>query len=412
MSNPSDTPENKPAPKASGNNQAADKKSQTDKSSAKNTAPATTSPHAASKTEPHKPAEPNKHKPAGAKKAGGGFTTLIAWLALLLAGTLSAGAWYGWQIYQQQQNTLTLVQANLQQSLDQQLNQLKSQQQQQADLLKQQQDTLMVNINEVHSRLGNTTRDWMLSEAHYLLQLGNQQAQLADNLTTAKVAFELADKRLQAVGEPALLPVRKQIMQELDALNAVKEADIDGIVLKLGELAQQAGKLVMLSSVIPQTDPGATQVPQIDSSATQQGWQSMLQAIWKALKSLVSIRYHEQSAQPLLTPEHALAIRDSLELKLNQARLAALQKNSAIFRDSINSSIDWLQRYFNTTDITASNMIQTLQSWQALELKPAIPDVSASRRMLIDTASRLKMTIQNPPADKKTKPEAAQNKAS
>jgi len=324
----------------------------------------------------------------------------VAWLALILSGGLIAASWYGWQLYQSQQQALTdtqTAQVSLSESLNNQIKTLQQLQQTQASQLAQQQETLLININEVNSRLGNTTRDWMLSEAHYLLQLGNQQAQLAHNIPTAIVALQLADKRLHAVGEPALLEVRKQITRELNSLKALEQIDVNSIILTLGEFAAQSHNLKLNADTLPQ--PGETKlVPEkTGQNDKTENWQAFVSAIWSALKSLVTVRYHDEAAQPLLTPAHAQAIRDSLELKLNQARLAALQQNTPVFQDSIKHSIEWLQRYFVSTEAATINMLTSLKKWQTSQLSSDIPDISRSRRLLVNAAARLNMKIQNQP---------------
>lgn len=393
----SSKPDSKSAPKADRKKDTASKAG-----SKKSTAAATDS---GPNKNTHKPAT----KPAPARSSGG----LIAWLAFAGCLGLGGGGWYGWQLLQQQLNATSSEQQALRTALNTQIKQLNAQQQSQSEALNKQQEVLLLNINEVHSRLGNTTRDWMLSEAHYLLQMGNQQARLAGNIDTATVALELADKRLRDVSEPALLPVRQQITRELNALKALKQVDVNAIVLGLGEFALQSQSLPLAAGTQPQ--PGEMPlVPEINAPAEQDtSWRSIISAIWNALKSLVTVRYHEQGAQPLLTPAHAKIIRDSLELKLNQARLAALQRNDAIFQDSLAQSRDWLTRYFVTDDGRVNNLQNSIEQWRKLKLELDVPDISKSRRMLVDTAARLKMNIQNQPkktqkqTGKPVKPKAA-----
>lgn len=356
-----------------------------------------------------------KTKPPADKPARGGGA--IALLALALAAGSGGASYWLWQQGEQHQ-----------QALQQQLDDARQAQQQALaateEMLRQRLDDaersmqlratetatafadIQGNLNEVYRRLGNTRRDWIIAEAEYLLTQANHRLQLARDPATAATALRLADQRLRQMGEPALLPVRKEIAAELTALETLPELDRSGLSLQLAGLIDLLPKLplVVRSDAIRSQQPAPTPPP---ATTLEQ----LPVAVWGTLKELVTIRYNERPLEPLLPPQQIQQLRQNLQLKLEQARLALLQYENGVYDANLAAAVDWLESYFDTGDSQVRSVIASLQELRKANVDPTLPDLSPSLRLLRESAQKLRLGIKENRGPKATKTPAAKKNA-
>ena len=72
----------------------------------------------------------------------------------------------------------------------------------------------------------------------------------------------------------------------------------------------------------------------------------------------------------------------NLRLKLETARFALLSGKQSIYDSSLQTSIDWLQRYFVGEQRDA--LLASLKTMQAEQIDVTLPDISGSLRWLQD----------------------------
>ena len=249
-------------------------------------------------------------------------------------------------------------------------------------ILKQQQQAMSTQLEQITERLGRKRYDWAVAEIRYTLIQANMRLQLFKDKGTALLALQLADKQLARLAVPTLHKVRGQLNKEIAALSAVKEIDIEGVSLKLSALAGQVKKLSIV-------DPGRnkqadTSKPLVDKSSEEEilEWQKHADAIWSEMKTLVTIRRTDKKILPLLGDQEIQQLRQALGLKIEIARLALLQRNAALFKASLEEANTWLNEYFNAQQASVVAIKKELQSLKEIQLEPVYPDISQSLAML------------------------------
>ena len=245
-------------------------------------------------------------------------------------------------------------------------------------------------LQGISERLGRSTLAWRMAEVEYLLTIANHRLTLAQDRQTAIRIFETADSRLKAIADPSLLKVRKLIASELSALRAVPTIDIPGIAVQIGSLAEDVKQLPLLDKKRLAT---ATEKKHRVSALD---WRELPSAVWEDIKSLVQVRRHQQATEPLLPPNQAWFLYQNLQLKLEQARLAALQKNTALFAQSIDEVSQWLNNYFEVGSPLVANTLAALNKLRNIELQPPVPDVSGSLRELRSVMNARSMETTSP----------------
>jgi len=237
----------------------------------------------------------------------------------------------------------------------------------------------MENLEESMANLQGVSagaRDaWLVAEAEYYMQLANAQAQLAGNAELAAFALELADRRIRELGDPVYTPVRRELADEITALRAVEDVDIEGVTLTLASLADVIQSLPLDEEVTPEDQPR----PQIGEELS--GFSRAWTAVKNAFSDMVSVRRTNERLEPLLSPEAQYFLRTNIALQLQTARLALLQGEGAIFRQSLEDARSWLERYFDMEAKAVSGAVETIAELADSPVSAELPDISASLRL-------------------------------
>lgn len=253
--------------------------------------------------------------------------------------------------------------------------------------------TAVAELREAHKGLGNSITelalrtpggpdDLALAEVEMLVSMAQQRLDLEHDAATALASMEAADRRLHKLARPDLKAVREQIIHDANELRAVPLPDIPGVSLLLADLIHRVEQLPLLGDLAPSRPLPAepTQSPAIEN------WRDLLRAIWADLLNLVSVKRLESKDPMLFDPQFQRLLKQSLKLDLANARLDLLQRDTEGFKASLGLASDTLHRYFDTETPVIASVLEKLEDFRALDLRPSLPDVSGSIRALRDYA--------------------------
>jgi uroporphyrin-3 C-methyltransferase len=308
----------------------------------------------------------------------------FALVFLILIGGLMAGGVYLWKELQQTRSDLAELGNNRQ-----------AQEQAQAGLtsrntavmaamedaikqLGQKQSEQSQALASLYRDMQGDNEDWAIAEVDYLLIIAMHRLLLEEDVISALAAMEAADLRLKNLGDPGLLPVRQQLVSDMNQLRAVNNADIAGMAIYLAELVELAADLPLNSEVITKATHSSDE-DQIDEGlAAEPFWKKIPRLLWQEIKSLVVIKRTGEAKQALLLPDEEYFLTQNLRLELESARLSVLRADTGNLRASIVLIQAWLSQYFDTNNSAVINVMDTLDQMQQIELKPALPDISSS----------------------------------
>jgi uroporphyrin-3 C-methyltransferase len=359
-----------------------DNKAKTEKATAAATVKATAAkkPEAKPKAKEKEKAKPKPAKPSVPAMS---IATPLATLALLIAAGSAAGGYYLWtqqqadagarqQVLQGMNAKAAKLQESMQASLAEQNKQLEArlQVEQTARV------ALEKSLEQLHTELGRDRHAWTLAEVRYYLRLANTRLLLLADVPSALRALELADARVKALASPSLHKMRGLLSEEIAALKAVPRVDIEGASLSLIALAKQVEALPLLAPTRSETSNEIAK--ETTAPADIWDWRGHAKAIWAEMKTLVTIRRTDRPIDALLAPEQMVFLRHNLRLKLEAARLALLQKDTAVYQSSLTEAGEWLAAYFNRDSASVKALLEQLTVLAELELQPALPDISRS----------------------------------
>ena len=175
-------------------------------------------------------------------------------------------------------------------------------------------------------------------------------------------------------------------MEKLKALPAV---DLAGVAVRLDSVIAQVDTLPLLSDEKPllPAAPARSQGARRDAAAPVpltvgermvQTWRNWTAEMWNDVRQLIRVRSVNTPEALMLSPEQRYFVRESLKLRLLNARMALLSRNEATFRDDLQSAQAILLKYFDTRARSTQSAQAALRQVQANDLNIEMPTLSES----------------------------------
>jgi uroporphyrin-3 C-methyltransferase len=196
------------------------------------------------------------------------------------------------------------------------------------------------------------------------LRLAQQQSQLTLSAEPLLAALRTADQRLARAGEPRLVRLRTAIARDIERIKSAAVADVPGVLLRLDEVARQVDDVPLANAVGPAA-PLATHRAESAPARPQSWWRQWLAIVGDEARSLVRVSRIEQPEAVLLAPDQAFFLRENLKLRLMNARLALLARQTDAARADLATAAAALGRYFDPASRRTQAVATGLQQMQA-----------------------------------------------
>jgi len=228
-------------------------------------------------------------------------------------------------------------------------------------------------LNAMYQDLARSQDERVVADIEQTLLLAQQQLQLAGNVKAALIGLDAAATRLAQLDKPQFNGLRDTIARDMERLRLLPAADIVSLNARLEALIQSVDRLKTES----ETEPAPKQAP-----ASRGGAVATLARLsgeaWQEFKSLVRIRRLDHPEMPLLAPSQLYFLRENLKLRLISARLAALQRDEATFRDDIAAARDWTADHFNRRDEATRAVLASLDEMRKVPVMLKDAEINAS----------------------------------
>lgn len=347
----------------------------------------------AAETKPSMP-KPAQKKPASNSSKPG----LLSWVLIVLVAAAGWGILHTTGLVKDQQQQLGDIISQLAQA-QQSLAQQRELQAQRNTIYESAIRDLKESLENLLQTNSHLRRDWLLAEAEYLIRLANHRLILMRDVETGIMALMAADQRLSEIGDPVLIQLRQELVNDIQRLRAVPKVDSVGISLTLNALASQINALPLRTP-----DPKTRAEQAGDSAASKTtSWDELPAAMWQDIKGLFTVRHHDQPVQKLLTTEQQFFVAQSVALKLEQARLAVMNGHAEIYKSRLQDIVVTIKEYYDINADTTQQVLQSLDELAQKNIQQVMPDISGSLKEL--DSYRVKADAPaitgNKPADKK-----------
>jgi uroporphyrin-3 C-methyltransferase len=232
-------------------------------------------------------------------------------------------------------------------------------------------------LEELMQSLSRSRDENLVVDIESALRLAQQQAQLTLSAEPLLAALRTADQRLARGGEPRLARVRAAVARDIERIRTAAVADVPGVLLRLDELARQVDDLPLLNAVGPGSARG-TQKAETAPPRAAPLWEQWIAVLRDEARSLVRVSRIEQPEAVLVAPEQGFFLRENLKLRLMNARLALLARQTDAARADLGTAAAALNRYFDPSSRRTQAAAGSLQQMQAQLRSVELPRVDES----------------------------------
>ena len=219
------------------------------------------------------------------------------------------------------------------------------------------------------------------------LRVASQQAALTGSAEPLVAALQSADDRLTRARQPRLDNVRRALAKDLDRVKGTRVADLTSLTIRLDEATRLVDELPLLNqpeSVMPA--PARPEAPKPSAKPTTKGkstptsvaaapasdapsapdWGSHVMdwtrgaasTVWNETRALVRLTRIARPEAMLISPDQGFFLRENIKLRLLNARLALLSRQTSVAMADLQTIQAAVPRYFDTQ----SRKTQLLQS--------------------------------------------------
>ena len=265
-------------------------------------------------------------------------------------------------------------------------------------------------LEELMRSLSRSRDDNLVVDMEASLRLAQQQAQLTGSAEPLLAALKSAEQRLVRAAQPRLSPVQRAILKDSERIKSASLTDVPALVLKLDEIVRLIDDLPLVNQVMSDgavtAPPEALNAAQASPAAGKAGaapkssfWSFMdmqslrdwsgrtLLGLREEAKSLLRVSRIDQPEAALLAPEQSYFLRENIKLKLLNARLALLSRQTGAARSDLASVQTSLQRYFDGSSRKTQAAVTALQQVQAQLRSGELPRLDETLAALATAAA-------------------------
>lgn len=352
------------------------------------------------------------------------LTSFIILLLLLSVAILGAGGYWLWTQQQElkrarveqveQLNERLARTTRAQEELEQTLfNDIESQMNQRFDALREQRnseaaeareeaarerqamyDEMQSNrddISEIQSHLDTAnlrlSQDLYVIEARDLVVAAGRKLWFDYDRNGAVQLLQHAKRVLEQSRQSHLIPLRQQLENDIELLNGLPEVDVEGLALRLSALRQQVRELPIQRE---QLDTRQVNNDENKVSSSFADWRSNLNAAWESFsEDFIRVQRTEEMPEMQLGAEQRSILKTQLDLQLQIAQQALLQRQAVNFEQAMDQAIDWIDSYYDAESAQVRHVLDALTQLREQNIEPEFPTRLLSEAMLNDAVEEL-----------------------
>ncbi|WP_414708349.1 uroporphyrinogen-III C-methyltransferase [Ramlibacter sp.] len=241
-------------------------------------------------------------------------------------------------------------------------------------------------LEELIQSLSRSRDENLVVDIESALRLAQQQAQLTGSAEPLLAALRGADQRLERSGQTRLSRARAAIARDIDRIRVASVSDVPGLLVKLDELARLVDELPLANAVgapAPAPAPAARKKP----ATPAQWWERAWLDIREEARGLVRVSRIDEPEAMLLAPDQGFFVRENLKLKLLNARLGLLSRQTDAARADVAAAAQALRKYFDASSRRTQAAAGLLQQVQGQLRTVELPRIDETLAVLATTAA-------------------------
>ncbi len=240
-------------------------------------------------------------------------------------------------------------------------------------------------LEELMQSLSRSRDENLVVDVEAALRLAQQQSQLTLSPEPLLAALKAADLRLSRVSQPRLSRVRAAVTRDIDRIKAAAVTDVPSLLLRMDDLARVLDELPVANAV---GAPPGTPAPRAEAdAAAAPWWQRWLASVRDEARGLLRVSRIDQPEAALVSPEEAFFLRENVKLRLLNARLSLLARQTDLARADLTLASQMVTRYFDPSSRKTQTAQAMLQQMQAQLRNVDLPRIDETLALLDATAA-------------------------
>lgn len=266
-------------------------------------------------------------------------------------------------------------------------------------------------LEELMQTLSRSRDETLVVDVESALKLAQQQAQLAGTAQPLLAALRAADQRIARAAQPRLNPLQRAIIRDMERIQSANLTDVPLLLVKLDELSRLADELPLANgrnvsqltaaggpAASPHTVGAVTAPAKPASQAnTDSLWPAALNAkawaekalatVWSEASKLLRVSRIDQPEAALLAPDQGFFLRENLKLRLLNARMSLLSRQTDMARSDLLLAAAWISKYFDGATRKVQAAAQLLQQVQGQLKTSELPRLDETMAALATAAA-------------------------
>ena len=266
-------------------------------------------------------------------------------------------------------------------------------------------------LEDLMQSLSRSRDENLVVDVESALRLAQQQAQLTGSAEPLLAALKSADQRLARAAQPRLNPLQRAIAKDIERIKSAVLTDVPALLFKLDELTRSVDEWPLANAMVAAnaqrstaldraraagaadvadaSAAGAARSPWegLGSLALQEWLNRTLLGMRDQARSLLRISRIDHPEAALLAPEQSFFLRENVKLKLLNARLALLSRQTETARADLASVEGLLRQYFDPASRRNQSALALLQQVQAQMKFSELPRLDETTTALATAAA-------------------------
>lgn len=220
-----------------------------------------------------------------------------------------------------------------------------------------QQSVVLDEAKQLIATIKNTTdlETLRITEVDYLLKSALQKVQLDKDYQTAASLLTSALSRLSQINSVNFTETKNLLETNIDELKDLKP-------VSLVEVSDRLNKIMILLQNAPlKTDTALDNLKKEVFSHSGPEGETWTDRLTNSFKGLVVVENKRVEAPELMAKEDQFFLLQNIQLELTAAKVAVLQDQYTIFKQSIETVQTWVKTYFDEDNADVREAIQQIQ---------------------------------------------------
>ena len=240
-------------------------------------------------------------------------------------------------------------------------------------------------LDELMQSLSRSRDENLVVDIEAAVRMAQQQSQLTGSLEPMLAALKSAQLRVQRVSQPRLTPVLRAIEKDLEQVKSSQVTDLPGVLIKLDELVGLVDELPTTNQPLSATALKTTGTAV--SPVNPNWWQIGVDRFWQEVRGLLRVSRIDTPEAALLSPDQTFFLRENLKLKLLNARMGLLARQSESLQVDLTASAALVRKYFDMNSRKSQQALQLIEQSQSQLRKAEMPRLDGTLSALATAAA-------------------------